>query len=181
MCLGLLPFVTYEHHRVASFPAIVKFVSSLKWKPTFAAEKSEDSSRQDSLGSSESVAWCAHVESNMGDLVVSDHHNITTTLLTLREINSQAYMQYSLETNWWKFTKPALASMFALPQRYYVPERMRDSYRPRLEMAGLWHTPPPDEGEKRPLMESFRRVHDGKDQYSRVFNREKVRNPSPKR
>lgn len=25
-----------------------------------------------------------------------------------------------------------------MPQRYYVPDRIRQSYRPRLDAAGLW-------------------------------------------
>lgn len=28
--------------------------------------------------------------------------------------------------------------MLPVPQRYYVPRRIRDSYRPRLEAVGLW-------------------------------------------
>lgn len=29
--------------------------------------------------------------------------------------------------------------MLPFPQQYYVPQRIRDSYKPRLEAAGLWH------------------------------------------
>lgn len=35
-------------------------------------------------------------------------------------------------------TNPALASMFPVPQKYYVPRRMRNSYYSRLASAGLW-------------------------------------------
>lgn len=31
--------------------------------------------------------------------------------------------------------------MFPVPQRYYVPRRIRDTYIPRLEAAGLWNPP----------------------------------------
>jgi sorting and assembly machinery component 37 len=66
--------------------------------------------------------------------------------------------------------------MLSIPQRYYVPERIRESFRPRLEAAGLWRTPPAEETEKKkPLMETFRRVQDENDQFSLVFNRQKVR------
>ena len=32
-------------------------------------------------------------------------------------------------------------SEFPLPQRYYVPERIRESYKPRLIAANLWKIP----------------------------------------
>ena len=50
-------------------------------------------------------------------------------------------MLYSLRLNWWKVTRPAMASMLPVPQRYYVPGRVRESYRPRLEAAELWDIP----------------------------------------
>jgi len=40
--------------------------------------------------------------------------------------------------NWSNVTLPALAAMFQIPQKYYVPRRIRDSYFPRLEASGLW-------------------------------------------
>lgn len=30
--------------------------------------------------------------------------------------------------------------MMPIPQRYYVPNRIRELYKPRLEVAGLWPT-----------------------------------------
>ena len=30
--------------------------------------------------------------------------------------------------------------MIPIPQRYYVPNRIREMYKPRLEAAGLWAT-----------------------------------------
>ena len=35
--------------------------------------------------------------------------------------------------------RPALASKLPLPQRYYLPDRLRDTYQPRLDAAGLWN------------------------------------------
>lgn len=32
-----------------------------------------------------------------------------------------------------------MASMLLFPEGYYVPGRLRDSYRPRLAAAGLWN------------------------------------------
>jgi sorting and assembly machinery component 37 len=31
--------------------------------------------------------------------------------------------------------------MFPVPQKYYVPRRIRDTYIPRLEAVGLWNLP----------------------------------------
>lgn len=36
---------------------------------------------------------------------------------------------------------PLLASMFPVPQKYFVPRRIRDTYIPRLEAVGLWNLP----------------------------------------
>lgn len=33
---------------------------------------------------------------------------------------------------------PTLASFLPIPQKYYVPGRLRDMYKPRLEAADLW-------------------------------------------
>lgn len=47
-------------------------------------------------------------------------------------------MLYSVHQNWVEVTHPALASMLPVPQRYYVPDRIRNLYKPRLETSGLW-------------------------------------------
>ena len=47
-------------------------------------------------------------------------------------------MFYALDTNFRGLTGPALASMLPVPQRYYVPSRIRECHRPRLEASGLW-------------------------------------------
>jgi hypothetical protein len=62
------------------------------------------------------------------------HHRLSSLLL----ISPQAYQQYVLVENWNKLTHPALVAKLPIPYRYYLPQRMRDSYKPRLEAAGLW-------------------------------------------
>lgn len=37
--------------------------------------------------------------------------------------------------------RPLLANMFPIPQSYFVPDRLRITYRSRLESAGLWNSP----------------------------------------
>lgn len=36
-------------------------------------------------------------------------------------------------------TRPALIKLLPIPQRFYLPERIRLSYQPRLEAAELWN------------------------------------------
>ena len=56
-------------------------------------------------------------------------------------------MLYSLQENWSGVTAPALVSMLPVPQRYYVPSRIRTSHKARLEAAELWHVPEVEEEE----------------------------------
>jgi sorting and assembly machinery component 37 len=39
--------------------------------------------------------------------------------------------------------------MFPVPQKYYVPRRIRDTYIPRLEAVGLWNLPVEEKVEKK--------------------------------
>jgi sorting and assembly machinery component 37 len=69
-----------------------------------------------------------------------------------------------------------LVSVLPLPQRYYVPDRLRDVYRPRLEASGLWSTSRIEEVEKKkPFDDIKKRDRNEKAKYSLVFEREKVK------
>lgn len=88
-------------------------------------------------------------------------------------------MLYSLRLNWWKVTRPALASMLPVPLRYYVPSRIRESYQPRLEAAELWDIPGIEQEEDEDRMAGLRRDRRKKKEtkaqkFKRVFEREKV-------
>ena len=66
-----------------------------------------------------------------------------------------------------------MASMLPFPQRYYVPERIREMHRPRLEAAGLWTQPGSE-----PVQDSFGKrpkKEDVKGEYARAFERDRVR------
>ncbi|KAG2151754.1 hypothetical protein BD769DRAFT_1380637 [Suillus cothurnatus] len=65
------------------------------------------------------TAWCLHVEANIGDL-----------LAIQRLTFPQTYSFYSLDDNYWKLTNPAITFMHPIPQRYYVPARIRELHRP---------------------------------------------------
>ena len=45
---------------------------------------------------------------------------------------------YALSRNYWDFVLPTVAGMLPVPQRYYIPGRLRDTYKARLEAVGLW-------------------------------------------
>jgi sorting and assembly machinery component 37 len=66
--------------------------------------------------------------------------------------------------------------MLPIPQRYYVPGRIRESFRPRLEAAQLWNLPGIEEEVK--FWERSRlnmpKEEDQKAKFKRVFEREKV-------
>ncbi|KAG1877983.1 outer mitochondrial membrane transport complex protein-domain-containing protein [Suillus subalutaceus] len=147
---GKLPFLTHGHATVSSVPAIISFVSSLA-KSTSSGARDLNASLS-APQRAKRTAWCSHVEANIGDLV--------------------AYSFYSLDDNFWKLTNPTMAFMLPIPQRYYVPGRIREMHRPRLEAAGLW-TQAASETEK----DSFgkrQKKDDPKDEYARAFERDKV-------
>ena len=91
----------------------------------------------------------------------------------------QAHMFYSLNANWFHLTLPTLANILPIPHRYYVPARIRESYRPRLEAVQLWNLPGIGKEEDKPHFWERVKVtepteEDRKEKFKRVFEREKV-------
>jgi sorting and assembly machinery component 37 len=41
--------------------------------------------------------------------------------------------------------------MYPVPQKYYVPRRIRDTYIPRLEAVGLWNLPVEEKVKEKPF------------------------------
>lgn len=90
-------------------------------------------------------------------------------------------MFYSVDANWSGMTHPAFASVLPLPQRYYVPGRIRESFRLRLEAVGLWNLPDIEQEKKRPFQVTGQANTDKRqktDKFLRVFEREKARHLS---
>ncbi|KAG6918117.1 hypothetical protein DXG01_016305 [Tephrocybe rancida] len=151
--IGQLPYLTHEQHTVSSLGSIIKYVAGLKVADATRSSFNLDLSLS-GTEKSQTTAWCAHVESNLGDIV--------------------SYVLYSNQSNWAKLTHPTLASMYPLPQRYYVPGRIREMYRPRLETAGLWDLPTKEE-EKKTLKEAKIKQKDQNTKtFQETFGREKV-------
>ncbi|CAA7271559.1 unnamed protein product [Cyclocybe aegerita] len=115
---GQLPYLVHEKHVVASFPSIVKYVSELQATDPSVYPNSNLDARLSSTDRAKSTAWNAHAESHLGDLV---YHTL-----------------FSVDENWSTFVGPMLAGLYPVPQKYFVPRRIRESYMPKLQAAGLW-------------------------------------------
>ncbi|KAF9792053.1 hypothetical protein BJ322DRAFT_1102582 [Thelephora terrestris] len=109
---GQLPYLTHDLVTISSLPGIMTYVSGLP-----------DSSKLDGHPSAKEkaqrTAWKSHAASTLGDLV--------------------AYSFYT-SANYWGLIRPTLAKMMPIPQRYYVPNRIRELHKLRLEAVGLWPT-----------------------------------------
>ncbi|KAG6867028.1 hypothetical protein C0991_003945 [Blastosporella zonata] len=150
---GQLPFLTHEQRTVSSLGSIIKYVAGLKtFEPTrsnFNLDASLNSTEK-----SQTTSWCAHVESNLGDVL--------------------SCVFYSSQDNWVKLTHPALVSLYPLPHRYYVPGRIREMYKPRLESAGLWDLPTKEEEKKLFRKDIIKQKDQNTKMFQEAFGREKV-------
>jgi len=143
--------LTHGLHSAATLPAIIKYVRHL-------GRARDVDAALGPLEKAQSAARIAHIQAEYGDLV--------------------AHMVYALHVNWWKTTRPALVSMLPVPQRYYVPRRIRDSYKPRLEAVDLWDAPGEEieeEHEKRSIFQhEKKRQETGPEKFKRTFARERA-------
>ena len=86
---------------------------------------------------------------------------------------------YASLDNWENLTLPDLASLFPAPQRYFVPQKLRDAYHPRLQNAGLWSPvidPAEEEVKKTPFEKELRQKTPklDKKRVQQMFEKEKV-------
>ena len=86
-------------------------------------------------------------------------------------------MLFAQDANWREMTYPALVEMYSIPQRYYAPGRLRNSYKPRLEAAELWVNIGEEinakESSFRPTEKPEKNANHH-DRFLRVFEREKA-------
>jgi len=146
---GHLPFLTHHQNIVSSLPSIISYITSLNRRHL----EDEDMELMDlpinlhlDAGLppkilAQRTAWRSYIETHLGDLL--------------------AHSFFVLEPNY-PFTHSTYASMLPFPQRYYVPNRIRDTYKPRLQAVGLW-----DEGDG--LTKLGSRI------YSREESKDKIR------
>ncbi|KAL1741320.1 hypothetical protein HDZ31DRAFT_45690 [Schizophyllum fasciatum] len=142
---GQLPFLRDGDTEVSTLPSILDHVSAERDLNALAGLSATERAQL--------VAWSAHAQLNLGDLV--------------------SHVFFSVNKNWNKLTHPALASRLPIPQRYYMPGRIRELHRPRLTTAGLWN-PGADDGERRPLKEAIKPRPSQSASYARAFEREKA-------
>ncbi|VDC06646.1 unnamed protein product [Peniophora sp. CBMAI 1063] len=124
---GHLPYLTHALHTVGSYASIAKYVSALNPATLPAAGQEAvpevfSADLDHMLSASEravKTAWAAHTHYVLGDLL--------------------AHVLYSLPENYSTLVYPTLASLYPVPQRYYVPHRIRDLHAPRLDASGLWN------------------------------------------
>jgi sorting and assembly machinery component 37 len=88
----------------------------------------------------------------------------------------QAHAFYSVPANYAAVTHPTLSSFYSPPQSYYVPRRIRQVYRTRLEATGLCTTSAEEsELEKpKPFGAEEKQKDDPKQTFKDAFQRERV-------
>ncbi|KAF9526998.1 hypothetical protein CPB83DRAFT_908009 [Crepidotus variabilis] len=128
---GQLPYLVHEQHVVSTLPSIIKYVSDLRNADHTQYPNANLDANLTPSQKAQASAWAAHAESHLGDLV--------------------AHALYSVDDNWTKMTGPALASMYPIPQKYYVPRRIRTSYHLKLDAAGLWNALVEEKPEDKPF------------------------------
>jgi len=123
---GHLPYLTHGMHTVGSYASIARYIAALN-PATLSRNGPVDTPDIFSadldvmLSPSERAtrtAWAAHVQYVLGDLL--------------------AHSLYSLPDNYNNLVHPTIAQLYPVPQRYYVPSRLRALYAPRLDASGLW-------------------------------------------
>lgn len=85
-------------------------------------------------------------------------------------------MFYGIDANFWGLTNPALASDMPFPQKYYVANRIREAYRPRLQAVGLWSLSDTEEEQMGILERDKKKKRSYKVTFERAFERDKVGN-----
>ncbi|KAI0064474.1 hypothetical protein BV25DRAFT_1800262 [Artomyces pyxidatus] len=161
---GQLPYLSHGLHVVAPASSIFKYVAALSPASLHAHDDAPQIFSADldallsSIERSKRTAWCAHIETTLGDLV--------------------AHVFYSLPANYAAVTYPAFALLYPIPQRYYVPNRIRQSYQARLEASGLWNLPGEEiekESERKAFGEKEKtKEEDPKKVFKSAFERERV-------
>ncbi|KAI0780958.1 hypothetical protein BD413DRAFT_463285 [Trametes elegans] len=149
---GQLPFLTHGLYHAASLSSIIAYVRRLHHAHNLDASLTP-------VQAAQLTARIAHVESVYGDLL---NHAL-----------------YGLQENWLDVTRPTLVSFLPIPQRYYVPSRIRMSHKARLEAAELWDVPEVEEQseEQRRVVFGRRKKHrhdPDAHHFKKTFGREKV-------
>ncbi|KAG8748329.1 hypothetical protein FRC12_013859 [Ceratobasidium sp. 428] len=112
---GQLPFLTHEHNEISPLPSIISYLDSLSRTESHSINASIDAGLKSSQ-LQRSTVWKTYAASQLGDLLAH-----------------QMFVEH-----YWTFTRSALAKLMPLPQRLFVPGRLRKLHQPRLEAIGMW-------------------------------------------
>ncbi|KAF8609984.1 hypothetical protein BDV93DRAFT_482949 [Ceratobasidium sp. AG-I] len=112
---GQLPFLTHENIEVSPLPSIISYLESLARAESLSVNASIDAKLKSSQAQRD-IAWKAYITSQLGDLLAH-----------------QLYVEH-----FWSFTRGALAKFMPIPQRWFVPNRLRQMHQPRLKAIGMW-------------------------------------------
>ncbi|EPQ58339.1 hypothetical protein GLOTRDRAFT_72674 [Gloeophyllum trabeum ATCC 11539] len=154
---GKLPFLTDGMHSVSPLASIMKFVSYRRLGESPSESADHRVNDLDAILNvherAQKAAWCAHIESQLGDLL--------------------GHAMYAMQVNWRELVHPTFAMMLPVPQRYYVPGRLRDTYKSRLESSDLWDVSG-EEVEEKPKFGEKKKEEPKEHQFKRVFQRDKI-------
>jgi sorting and assembly machinery component 37 len=188
--VGQLPFLTHGHHTVAPLASIVKYVAALTPASLPAVTEAEADGPELSfsadidalLSTSERarrIAWIAHIESALGDLVVRCRRLLKFHIVFNLSF-FQAHAFYTVPANYNGVMHPTLSSFYKIPQSYYVPRRIRQAYQARLEVNGFWTTAAEESESEKPKRfgeKEEAKKDDSKQTFKNAFQRERVSPP----
>ena len=134
---GTLPLLVHNSTKVSGVSSIFAYLSSLDRKSDEWGHGTTVIPNLDEALSNEqkakSVAWKAYVNNHIFNLVVR-----SPLFLDKKTKTTQSHSLFVLEHNFTQVVHRELVPLFPIPQRYYVPGRLRTALQPRLESAGLW-------------------------------------------
>jgi len=134
---GTLPLLVHNSTRISGVSSIFVYLSSLDRKSDEWAHGTTALPNLDETLNNEqrakSVAWKAYINTHVSNLVVRSPSFFKTKTNTV-----QNHSLFVLEHNFAQVVHRDLVPLFPIPQRYYLPSRLRTALQPRLESAGLW-------------------------------------------
>jgi len=143
--LGQLPYLTHLHHSISPLGSIFAYLAALN--PEIFAQRSDSESFElvpcldaalSPIQRHQTIAWRAFIEFHVGDLLVSKLTRSYCLLCHNLFCLSKKHSFYAFHPNYSNFMRPFLSSMMPWPQRFYVPDRLRDTLRPRLAALMIW-------------------------------------------
>lgn len=87
---------------------------------------------------------------------------------------TQLHCLFAIKKNYAECTHNAFTSILPVPARYYLPARIRETARIRLQASGLWHTDEDSEPKRGPFDKPTGLKEERDKIISEAFTKEKV-------